>query len=510
LDNVMKAFRDFDKDGSGTIETEELMTVLKKLDAKAWTDANIKKLMESIDANGDGIIQFDEFIDWSFSSFKEMGFRNLLGLKKPKVTWTAFSLTVSDEGVQKKFEKVHPSHKMVMFFNRLSVSTLKPAAELILCQGDVQISYGSIGDGQCMADYDFDAFCLPDAAIPVFSLKEKPVVDAQITELQAIRTEYDKKLCDPLQGIWYAKKVNELRACANWLDEPGFECKIAVVQKKKSSKNKGEETEDYPQIVFFIGDRENPATIYGKQTFKLFGQPPPCQKGYPIGKWKDVADTIGILNSEKVHTELEELRNEAKHEGGELKKHQGTDMQKIAAAEKVMTDAYKKVEMMPWSSAERKIIEDVVAPLATKIWHKIGVSEDAENDGKYVSNTKEDGFEMGPPIDTEGPKGKGGEYFQNTVFIRSDKLRLRIFKALGLADHHTTDKSFDPAEAAAQAAKRAAAQAAWHEAAEAPARAAALAAAKAASDAAAEAAAEAAAQAAAEAAAQEAAEAAPA
>jgi len=67
LDRVISIFRRFDSNGDGTIECEEFATVLRKLGPEgAWSDNNIRCLMECADTNGDGRIELTEFLRWVF------------------------------------------------------------------------------------------------------------------------------------------------------------------------------------------------------------------------------------------------------------------------------------------------------------------------------------------------------------------------------------------------------------------------------------------------------------
>ena len=51
-----------DDDNSGEITPHELKTVLESL-GDAVSDKEIKEMIKAADANGDGQIQFDEFVD---------------------------------------------------------------------------------------------------------------------------------------------------------------------------------------------------------------------------------------------------------------------------------------------------------------------------------------------------------------------------------------------------------------------------------------------------------------
>jgi calmodulin len=55
------AFNMFDIDGGGTIETHELKEVLTQL-GESPTDDDIQEMIELVDENQDGVVDFDEFI----------------------------------------------------------------------------------------------------------------------------------------------------------------------------------------------------------------------------------------------------------------------------------------------------------------------------------------------------------------------------------------------------------------------------------------------------------------
>ncbi|KAK4153256.1 hypothetical protein C8A00DRAFT_34027 [Chaetomidium leptoderma] len=57
---LLSAFRVFDKDGSGTISSDELRGVLKSL-GENLTDAEVEEMIQLADGNGDGQIDYHEF-----------------------------------------------------------------------------------------------------------------------------------------------------------------------------------------------------------------------------------------------------------------------------------------------------------------------------------------------------------------------------------------------------------------------------------------------------------------
>lgn len=57
---LVNAFKVFDKDGSGTISSDELRNVLKSL-GENLTDAELDEMIKLADKDGDGHIDYQEF-----------------------------------------------------------------------------------------------------------------------------------------------------------------------------------------------------------------------------------------------------------------------------------------------------------------------------------------------------------------------------------------------------------------------------------------------------------------
>jgi len=57
-----EAFNEFDKDNSGTISTDELLYVMRSIGQNPTEDEVLELVMES-DLNGDGTIDFEEFVE---------------------------------------------------------------------------------------------------------------------------------------------------------------------------------------------------------------------------------------------------------------------------------------------------------------------------------------------------------------------------------------------------------------------------------------------------------------
>mmetsp|Transcript_24879 Transcript_24879/g.37808 ORF Transcript_24879/g.37808 Transcript_24879/m.37808 type:complete len:154 (+) Transcript_24879:95-556(+) len=64
------AFDMFDIDKGGTIESHELQCVMARL-GEVLTDKELADMMKSLDSNGDGVIDFDEFVTMMKKRAKE-------------------------------------------------------------------------------------------------------------------------------------------------------------------------------------------------------------------------------------------------------------------------------------------------------------------------------------------------------------------------------------------------------------------------------------------------------
>ncbi|GLT50160.1 hypothetical protein SLA2020_236670 [Shorea laevis] len=58
---IQSAFRMYDLDGNGKISAEELMDVMKKMGERCSLET-CRRMIRGVDANGDGLIDMDEFV----------------------------------------------------------------------------------------------------------------------------------------------------------------------------------------------------------------------------------------------------------------------------------------------------------------------------------------------------------------------------------------------------------------------------------------------------------------
>ncbi len=60
-EDVISAFRVFDKEGNGTISTKELRHIMTTIGDKL-TDEEVNQMIEEADIDGDGVINYEEFV----------------------------------------------------------------------------------------------------------------------------------------------------------------------------------------------------------------------------------------------------------------------------------------------------------------------------------------------------------------------------------------------------------------------------------------------------------------
>uniref|UniRef100_A0A8B9N3V8 EF-hand domain-containing protein n=1 Tax=Accipiter nisus TaxID=211598 RepID=A0A8B9N3V8_9AVES len=67
---IIEAFSLFDKDGDGTITTKELGTVMRSLGQNP-TEAELQDMINEVDADGNGTIDFPEFLTMMARKMKD-------------------------------------------------------------------------------------------------------------------------------------------------------------------------------------------------------------------------------------------------------------------------------------------------------------------------------------------------------------------------------------------------------------------------------------------------------
>lgn len=65
-DAALKLFQDHDKNKDGVLSKVELKNILSAASGKSWSDADIDKMFLAADANNDGQVDMEEFLQWMF------------------------------------------------------------------------------------------------------------------------------------------------------------------------------------------------------------------------------------------------------------------------------------------------------------------------------------------------------------------------------------------------------------------------------------------------------------
>lgn len=68
--DVRLLFRMFDIDGNGSIDGKELQAIFNVLHPE-WTPENVHKILQEADLNGDGRIDYDEFLTWTYKQARQ-------------------------------------------------------------------------------------------------------------------------------------------------------------------------------------------------------------------------------------------------------------------------------------------------------------------------------------------------------------------------------------------------------------------------------------------------------
>eukprot|EP00567_Pseudictyota_dubia_P012031 CAMPEP_0197434162 /NCGR_PEP_ID=MMETSP1175-20131217/1931_1 /TAXON_ID=1003142 /ORGANISM="Triceratium dubium, Strain CCMP147" /LENGTH=152 /DNA_ID=CAMNT_0042962781 /DNA_START=114 /DNA_END=572 /DNA_ORIENTATION=+ len=128
IEEYKAAFSMFDKDGDGTIDTDELGAVFRSLGELA-TDEEIEDLVREVDTDGDGVIDFSEFLAM-------MSKQKLMADDEPDVAREAFNMFDKDGNGQITTDELRQMMK------KLGESLTDKEIEMMIEEADVD------GDGQ--------------------------------------------------------------------------------------------------------------------------------------------------------------------------------------------------------------------------------------------------------------------------------------------------------------------------------------------------------------------------
>eukprot|EP01083_Nonionella_stella_P136817 416473_1 len=135
LEELKQAFALLDKDGNGTVEPEEIGAIMKKLGLDLSTD-EITDIMASLDENGDGVMDFDEFIimmerrlsinsrnlelQQTFNIFDKKG-DGVIDFDELKEVLTMLGEDVTDKDVRDMIKEADLNNDNVIDFNEFKI-----------------------------------------------------------------------------------------------------------------------------------------------------------------------------------------------------------------------------------------------------------------------------------------------------------------------------------------------------------------------------------------------------
>ena len=82
----MKTFKDIDANGDGQLTKQELIQGYKKLFPHEDPEAEVEKIMSSVDANNSGVLDYSEFV------IATMNKKNMLSKQKLEKAFKMFDL----------------------------------------------------------------------------------------------------------------------------------------------------------------------------------------------------------------------------------------------------------------------------------------------------------------------------------------------------------------------------------------------------------------------------------
>lgn len=134
LSQLVETFLAWDKDGDGTVSSEELKDVLQQVNPK-FTEVTLNKMMGEIDVNGDGVIDLQEFVSW-------LSGENLKKKKMKKKAKEEQDAKISFTLHRKRADEAKDQKKVDQFMSAMAVDV----KEFCLSK-KIEVSCGTVNPG---------------------------------------------------------------------------------------------------------------------------------------------------------------------------------------------------------------------------------------------------------------------------------------------------------------------------------------------------------------------------
>ncbi|KAG4995679.1 hypothetical protein JHK85_027118 [Glycine max] len=132
IGEIKEAFGLFDKDGDGCITVEELATVIRSLDQNP-TEEELQDMINEVDTDGNGTIEFVEFLNLMAKKMKETDAEE--DLKE------AFKVFDKDQNGYISASEVYLRHVMINLGEKLTDEEVEQMIKEADLDGDGQVDY---------------------------------------------------------------------------------------------------------------------------------------------------------------------------------------------------------------------------------------------------------------------------------------------------------------------------------------------------------------------------------
>ncbi|KAG5150267.1 hypothetical protein JHK84_026739 [Glycine max] len=132
IGEIKEAFGLFDKDGDGCITVEELATVIRSLDQNP-TEEELQDMINEVDTDGNGTIEFVEFLNLMAKKMKETDAEE--DLKE------AFKVFDKDQNGYISASEVYLRHVMINLGEKLTDEEVEQMIKEADLDGDGQVGY---------------------------------------------------------------------------------------------------------------------------------------------------------------------------------------------------------------------------------------------------------------------------------------------------------------------------------------------------------------------------------